>query len=253
MLVLIKVGDYLTHRYTSSLELLKKDFDEYTPDHEIVACREDGYYYFEVIPKLIPKEFKYRPGWFYDRPEVRDIFINYKKSNNSYFKAEFIANARNELQNFINSLYSGKSSWGITRIKELLMDDIRTLNFAACPDIVNAGDSIQVKCKQFPRGAIFKIGDCEIVFDNIRNDQACIDPYIKTLDDCIAIQSEIGSRPNIEPLAKSLKDEFTSIIKEKEKSNPYLQISDDNRIDYNTELTKSYGDAQRILLDALWK
>ena len=248
MLVLIKVGDYLTYRYTNNLETLRKDFDEYTPEHEIIVTRDDSYYYFEVIPKLIPVEMKYRPGWFYDTPEIRDLFQNYTKPEGSYFRSEFMAKVKNDLYKLLEKLYSNDGSWGAQRMKELVENDIRTLDFSACPELVNAGDSIHIKCRQFPRGSVFKVGDCEVVFENMKAFGR--DPEIVILEDCVAIQSEIGTRPNIEHLAKSLRDKFTNIIGEKEKSNPYLSINEENRIDFNLERTKSFGEAQRKFLRA---
>lgn len=249
MLVLIKVGNYLTYRYTNNLETLRKEFEEYTPEHEIIVARDDSYYYFEVIPKLIPVEMKYKPGWFYDTPEIRDLFQNYKKPEGSYFKSEFSATVKNNLWKFLDELYNDDGSWGARRMKDLVGNDIRTLDFSACPELVNAGDSIHIKCRQFPRGSVFKVGDISVVFENI-----CglfgKDPYIKILENCVAIQSEIGSRPNNEPLANSLKDRFSDIIKEKEKDNPYLRINEENRIDFNLERTKSFGDAHRKFLKA---
>lgn len=220
MLVLLKVGEYLTYRYTTNLDTLVKEFLEFTPEVEVLLTREDGYCYFEILPKLIDPKYIHKPGWYYNVPEVISVFKDYKKDPGSYFKLELIS----EIKKYLKSILVGVGS----RICELYEKDLNGLeiyNDSELPDIVSPGTKVIIHVNYFKSFA-FMLGDGIIVdIINVNNPYG-IDPL---LEEARGIKKIIEmQRPYSEQdrPRRFLISAFFSLLEES--GNPYLIIDREN-------------------------
>ena len=243
MLVLIKVGEFLTYRYTGNLDTLEKEFSEYTPDHEIICTRE-GMFYFEVIPKLISKEFIYKKGWYYDRPEIRDLFKNYTRSENEYPKSEFEVEIRRHLSREVDRILGDSEDWGSQRLRRLLSEDIRTMKFIGLPDIIDISKPLEISadCRCFSNGGKFNITPEIIIRFQTTNPDTEIDQEFSKAQCYIITSNNMGQGLP--------KDRFLDLVKKE--NNPYL-ISTGSDLSFDGSRLKSYFKARDKIQDVIWK
>ena len=233
MLVLLKVGEYLTYRYTTNLDALVNEFLEFMPEVEVLLTRDDGFCYFEILPKLIDPKYIYKSGWYYNVPEVVSVFKDYKKDPGSYFKLELIS----EIKKYLKSILVGVGS----RICELYEQDLNSLgiyNDSELPDIVSPGTKVIIHVNYFKSFA-FILGD-GIIVDIINvNSPYGIDPLLEEARGIKKIIEMQRSYSEQDRPGRFLISAFFSLLEES--GNPYLIIDRENwKVYINEEKEKEF-------------
>lgn len=78
MLYLIKSNDYLKIGYTDNLKQRIKSYKTTNPSFEVLDTME-GTKNNEIKIHSLLKEYKYQTEWFYNKPEVLQVWNDFKK------------------------------------------------------------------------------------------------------------------------------------------------------------------------------
>lgn len=217
MIVLIRVGNYLTYRVSSSVSSIISDFSNYSPDFEIILTRDLSYYCIDIITKLIDPKLVYKKGWYFNVPEVISIFRDFNKSPNDFFNAEFGKIITGRLEEFM-----GRYLIDNTSLRMLYKEDIssiRTEISQNLPDIISTSEINKLVFKvDYFMSINFYIGNILIEIVNEYNPEG-IDPLLYSAHNLIKLVYSSSSQEKEEVLY-ALK-----YIK-----NPYLIIDIDKKI-----------------------
>ena len=248
MIVLVKVGEYLTYRYTSNVNSISSEFSEFTPDFSIVVIRDIDSSYFNIIPEQIDPKYLYRPGWYYDVPEVRQAFETYTLQENEVPGYKFKREIREHIIDVIlHKLPNTSGGRILKRILQYVSEDLTLAS--SLPSVVRPGDGIKFESRLLPN-ITFQYRGITVEILNETNPEG-IDPDLqKAIHYANVIRS--GHKFSSSKLIISLTELCSELIKER--YNPYIKFHEvTGTIILDTEKEREFLEALQTLKEELGK